>query len=353
MEEDKKTSEAARELSKLGASKGGIARAEKLTPEERSQIARKAVEARWEKVEGKEVLPRAMYGSPDRPLKIGNLEIPCYVLDNGKRVLVHRGMLAALDMKIGTAGRGTGDRLNKFLATKSIKPFADKYLHEMIIKPTKFRAPTGIAHGYEATILADICDAVLEARKEGKLNYQQEHIAKQCEILVRGFARVGIIALVDEATGYQDQRTKEALQKILEEFIAKELRPWVKTFPDDYYKEIFRLNGWPFRESSVKRPSVIGLWTNDVVYDRLAPMIREELHRLAERDEKGRPKHKLFQRLSENIGHPRLREHLSAVVALMKASSTWREFKRMINRALPAYGKNLELPLDYKPSENN
>jgi hypothetical protein len=278
------------------------------------------------------------------------MEIPCYVLDNGKRVLVHGGMLAALDMKIGTAGRGAGDRLNKFLATKSIKPFADKYLSGMIIAPIKFRVPTGqIAHGYEATILADICDAVLEARKEGKLHYQQEHIAKQCEILVRGFARVGIIALVDEATGYQDKRTREALAKILEEFIAKELRPWIKTFPDDYYKEIFRLNRWPFIESGIKkRPAVVGAWTNDIVYDRLAPGVRQELHRIAERDEHGRPRHKLFQRLTENMGHPKLKEHLSAVVALMKAADDWRGFKRMIRRALPAYGENLELPLDYE-----
>jgi hypothetical protein len=52
---------------------------------------------------------------------------------------------------------------------------------------------------------------------------QQEHIAKQAEILVRGFAGVGIIALVDEATGYQQDRARDALSRILEAFIAKEL----------------------------------------------------------------------------------------------------------------------------------
>jgi hypothetical protein len=340
--------EAAKTLSLLGAQKGGEARALSLTPERRSEIARKAVLARWEKDKPGEILPKAIYGSPDHPLKIGRLEIPCYVLDDGKRVLVHGGMLTALDMKIGTAGRGAGDRLNKFLATKSVKPFADKYLGGMIITPIKFRIPTGqIAHGYEATILADICDAVLEARKENKLNYQQEHIAKQCEILVRGFARVGIIALVDEATGYQDKRTKEALAKILEEFIAKELRPWIKTFPDDYYKEIFRLNRWPFIESGFKkRPGVIGKWTNDVIYDRLAPGVKDELHRIAERDDSGRPKHRLFQRLTENMGHPKLKEHLAAVIALMKAADDWGGFKKMANRALPAYGRTLDLPYD-------
>jgi len=36
---------------------------------------------------------------------------------------------------------------------------------------------------------------------------QQKHIAAQAEIIMRGLATVGIIALVDEATGYQDPAT--------------------------------------------------------------------------------------------------------------------------------------------------
>src|SRR5262249_53245705 len=122
-----------------------------------------------------------------------------------------------------------------------------KELADMMNNPIRFQVPTGgIAYGYEATVLADLCDAVLAARKAGALHYQQEHIAEQCEILVRGFARVGIVALVHEATGYQDSRAKDALAKILEAFIAKELRKWVSTFPIDYYKELFRLRGWTF-----------------------------------------------------------------------------------------------------------
>jgi len=45
----KKKNAAAVALSKLGASKGGIARAEKLSKQRRSEIARKAVLARWNK----------------------------------------------------------------------------------------------------------------------------------------------------------------------------------------------------------------------------------------------------------------------------------------------------------------
>jgi hypothetical protein len=112
---------------------------------------------------------------------------------------------------------------------------AEQSLSSGTLNPIEFKTPQGNrALGYEATVLADICDAVLEARKAGKLTSKQQHIAAQCEILVRGFARVGIIALVDEATGYQADRARDALAKILQAFVAKELREWVKRFPGEF-----------------------------------------------------------------------------------------------------------------------
>ena len=119
------------------------------------------------------------------------------------------------------------------------------------------------------------------------------------------FSDVGIVALIDEVTGYQDVRARDALAKILEEFIAKELRRWVKTFPVEYYRELFRVRGWKFPElpaNQSKRPVMAGKITNDVVYDRLAPGVREELYRVAERTESGKLKHKLFMRLTEELG---------------------------------------------------
>src|SRR5690348_944073 len=105
------------------ASIGGQARAKALSPEERSAIARQAVQARWEKAGKVQKVPVATHGAPDHPLRIGDIEIPCYVLDDKRRVLVQRGMMEALDMKQGTAGRGAGDRLAKFLATKAISDY--------------------------------------------------------------------------------------------------------------------------------------------------------------------------------------------------------------------------------------
>jgi len=166
---------------------------------------------------------------------------------------------------------------------------------------------------------------------------------------LRALAHVAIIALVDEATGFQDRRSKDALSKILEAFIAKELRKWVSTFPLDFYRELFRLRGWKFPELPAdqrKRPILVGKITNDVIYDRLAPGVRQRLHQLTPRNEKGRLKNKLFMRLTEEVGDPKLREHLASVTALMRAADTWDQFMRMLNRALPRYADTPYLPFE-------
>jgi len=51
---------------------------------------------------------------------------------------------------------------------------------------------------------------------------RQEIIAEQCEILIRALAKVSIIALVDEATGYQRVRGEFELQKMLKAYISEE-----------------------------------------------------------------------------------------------------------------------------------
>lgn len=320
-----------------GKAKGGKARAAALTPERRREIAVAAAAAKKELAQ----LPKATHWSADHPLQIGEVKIPCYVLDDGTRVLSQRGVLEGLGMARGTGGGG-GDRLASFAGGKGISPFINSDLLAVIGNPVKFIAPHGgsAAFGYPATLLADICDAVLAARKAGALQKQQEHIAQQAEILVRGFARVGIIALVDEATGYQKDREKNALAKILEAFVAKELQPWVKTFPPDYYEQLFRLKGIPYPpENANYRPQYFGTLTNNIVYERIAPGLKKELKQQAAKDEK---KAKLHQRLTTEIGHPKLREHLASVVTVMKLSNDYDDFSDKLDRIHPKFGDTLK-----------
>ncbi|MGB6690898.1 MAG: P63C domain-containing protein [Terracidiphilus sp.] len=341
----KLTSEAAKKLSRLGASKGGEARASKLTPERRQEIARAAVEARWVKA-GKAPIPVATH---DGEITIGEVKIECAVLSDGQRVLSQRGVGRALGRRHGGADFRRGGELPIYLGATNLKQFIPEDLAVVVSKPLVYRLGAYIGHGIPASVLPKVCDVWLKARDAGVLKANQLAIAAKADILVRGLAHTGIIALVDEATGYQDVRAKDALAKILEAFIAKELRKWISTFPVDYYKELFRLRGWKFPDLPAdqrKRPVLVGKITNDLVYDRLAPGVRQELNRLTPRDEKGRLKHKLFQRLTEDVGHPKLREHLASVTSLMKASDSWMQFTYLLNRALPRYGDTPYLPFE-------
>ncbi len=144
-----------------------------------------------------------------------------------------------------TKGRnGGGDNPPSFLASNNLKPFISKDLLRSTT-PIRFQAVTGgsVATGYRATLLPQVCAVYLEARDADALLPSQRHIAERTEILIRALATVGVIALEDEATGYERIREERALATILEKFIAKELQPWTRTFPYEFHEQIFRLKG--------------------------------------------------------------------------------------------------------------
>lgn len=325
-----------------GRAKGGRARAARLTPEQRSAAAQKAAAARWAGD-----VSQAVCGSPDKPLQIGDIEIECYVLEDGTRVLTQRTVLKAMGRHSNVRRiAGPDDDLAPILQGKAIRKYVSEEVREKI-KPIDFRTPGNQrALGYNAELLPAICDVYLRAREADDLPSNQAHIAKQAEILVRGLARVGIIALVDEATGYQDLRARDALSRILEAYIATELQQWVSTFPPDFYKEMFRLRDLDFPNGTVRRPQYFGTLTNDIVYKRLAPGVLEELKKVTPRDDKGRTRHRYFQRLTSNVGYPKLREHLGSVVTLMKLSDDWSDFVSKLDRIHPRMGDTMPLPFD-------
>jgi len=303
-----------------------------MTPEERKEAARQAAMARWGSADR---VHKVAFGSPDKPLSIAGVEIPAYVLDDGTRVLAQRGMLKALGMSpSGSTDPGT-QRLAQFVSGKAIKPFVSEELLTRSATPIRFKLGNGFeVTGYEGTLLVDICNAVLEARAQNALQEQQAHIAKQCEILVRGFATLGIIALIDEATGYQEVRDRKALQAILEKYITDEWAKWTQVFPDEYYKQLFRLNNMQYPTAAKNKPSFIGHWTNDIVYDRLAPGILEALKKTNHRLPSGQRARKHHQHLTAEVGNPELKRHLDNIIFLMRACRSWKEFKAIAEVAV-------------------
>jgi hypothetical protein len=306
------------------------------------------------KLDNKEELLRAEYGSDKTPLIIGNVEIPAYVLNNGMRVLSQNGIQKA----IGFSGT-SGDWLSKFISTRQIKPFISAGLSEALSKRVVFQrigagGSVSDTYGYDATILIDVCDAIIEAKNAGNLSPKYLIYAERAEMILRSVAKTGIIALVDEATGYQQFREKDALQLFLQRFLEDEKGKWVRTFPPEFFEAIFKMKGWTWHQASTKKPQVVGHYINNYVYSRIAPKILEELRQRAPKDERGKRKGKFTQWINPEYGHPKLKEHLNTLTAFARAAGfNWKNWERMVARAFPKFeadGSQL-LELEFKEDD--
>ncbi|MEO7048978.1 MAG: P63C domain-containing protein [Ferruginibacter sp.] len=278
-------------------------------------------------------------------LTLAGTIIPCYVLQNGTRVLSGNVMQVALNMVDEDEVNKSGSRLARYLNQKSLKPFLYKDKEVGHFDPLIcYKGDTKI-NGYEATVLADICDGFLEARKHIKLSARQEIIASKCEILMRSFAKVGIIALVDEATGYQYEREKLELQTILQAFISEEILKWQETFALSFYKEIFRLWNVPFTAPNIKRkPMFIGKLTNELVYKNMPKgyFVLDILKQKTPRTETGNFKYRLHQSLTPEAGRTALIKVINSVEALASISDTKAKFLKLMK---DKYHPDLQLKL--------
>lgn len=277
-------------------------------------------------------------------LDLAGMKIPCYVLEDGTRVLSGRKMQEALKMVDDSGQKASGHRMAVFLSRKSLTPFISKYLNMGTLEPLECYDGNMKINGYRAEALADICDVFLEARKHIELSSRQKIIADQCEILMRAFARVGIIALVDEATGYQNEREHFELQKILSAYISEEILKWQLTFTDDFYREIYRLWGLPFVPKYIRqKPSFIGKLTSKYIYEELPKGVVEKIKEKAGKTEKGW-KYKWHQTLTPEIGREHLKQQIIEVTALMSASRSKEEFDVLFQRK---YHKVVQLELEF------
>ncbi len=314
---------------------GGFARARALSKAQRIEIARKGGQARWGG-------PRAIR---DGILSIGGAEIACYVVQTDEqieRVLSTRGIMRSLNR----AWRGrkyTGTELPVFLEASNLKPFISADLGP-VLSPVFFLTDKGAkAEGFRAQILPAVCEVYLRARDADVLTEPQKIIARQCEILVRGLSRVGIIAMVDEAAGYQDERPADELRRILEAYINEELRPWVKRFPNEFFKQIYRLHGWDYREGNHKHPQYVGKLINKLIYDALPPGVLAALREKNPTNESGRRRWKHHQLLTGDIGEPHLERQITAVTTLARAVDGDKElFSKLYGKAFPNAGRSLE-----------
>lgn len=330
-----------------GRSKGGIARATALPPEKRREIAAKGASARWD--DSTEIAKRS------GTLQIGDIMIPCAVLNDDTRVLSERAITKAFGGKRGGSHwrrlkeNPDGAYLPIFLSAGNIKPFIDSELADALARRRIYRAKKGgaAAYGIEATLLPRICNLYLRLRDDDKLTASQVRLSLQADLISRGLAEVGVIALVDEATGHIEEKRKEEYRELFQEFIRQQVREYEKEFPRQFTDNLYRFYGLS-PNSNGKHPQFFGKLTRRYIYEPLASSKGAILEMLDEKNPvvyaRGGRKYKMFQFLTDTVGLPMFRAHLWQVVGIMNSARTKKEFDRAFARAFPVSGTQFEFP---------
>lgn len=314
----------------IGKAIGGKARAQALSPERRKEISDLAVAAKKERSK----LPRTICGGEDKKMIFGEIEIQCYVLSDETRVLTQSSLQTGFGMSTG--GGQTGSRkIPELMARLAEKGINIRGLDVRANNPIKFIIPTGqIANGYDARILPDICAVLIEADRKGYLNKKQQPFAVRAAMFQHGWATMGIIFLVDKITGYEIIRTARNFGNILESFVVKELAPYVSRFPPEYYKGICLLRNLPYETHAIRRPPYWGHLTNNITYQRIAPLVWKEIKAKSKNSLVIKNPH-LHRFLTSDIGTPKLQEVIGINCAVMTLSDDWDDFIIKLEKVLP------------------
>ena len=273
-------------------------------------------------------------------LVIGEIIVPCHVLNNANkdRVISGRGMQNCL----GFSKVSSGLALTNFVSSK-LAHFLPEETLSKLSKPIKFQrigsggsAPETYAN--YATILIDISDAIIQANRAGLLSEHQQKHAIRAEIIIVSVAKVGIIALVDEATGYIEDKEKFEYRELFKEFIREQAAQYEKQFPDEFYDIFYKIYGYPRSAKKNQHPPFFAKLTRKYIYEPLAgsngvilEMLDEKNPVLVTISGAKKRKYKLFQFL-EKIGKDSLQQHMWQLIGIGKASPNKTIFKRNFNR---------------------
>jgi len=318
---------------------GGLARAASLSEEERKEIAQKAALARWGNISSQGTPEAVREGK----LKIGDVTLDCYHLKDGRRLFHKRALAKALGLK--SAG---GNTFMKTMGRKGIGSVMPDEMREKIDNPIIFKSLRGDpGHGYEGIFVIELCEFILDAHRQKALRPSQAFLAIQAEIILRASAKVGIIALIDEATGYIKDKRKEEYRELFKEFIKQECGEYAREFPEQFFDLLYRLYNLRRNNLIGRHPRFFSKVIRKYIY---SPLVNSHGAILEMLDEKnpvvyvnGGRKYKLFQFLSEQLGLPALRAHIWQVVGIGNSVRSKEAFNRAFENAFPQSGHQWEL----------
>lgn len=263
--------------------------------------------------------PPSPFAKYSGQLKLGNTLIDCYILDTEERVI-------SLGATVRAIANTTTSDLAEYIGVKGLKSYINS---ELIAAETIIFNIPGIptvGKGITAERFLEICHAYVLAFSAGDLTTErQREIAIRCSVLLSSCAKIGLIALIDEATGFQYEREPDALQIKLQAFFSEELREWEKTFSDELWEEFGRLTNW--QGALHHRPKWWGKLVMELIYEALDPDVAEHL-----KNHKPPPRHRLnyHQWLSSDFGLNALVNHINQVIGIAKTCETIHELKEKV-----------------------
>lgn len=291
----------------------------------RKEICRKASLERWHPT-----IPKATH---EGKINIGGQIIECDVLKDGRRILRHRAFSNAMGKSKASHEMREGSirlKIPVFVCANNLRPYLGKEILEggaqIFYKSKNGRKLIG----YDATMLPETCKVYVKADDDNSLLEQQKPIAAICRAMLYSLASVGIIALVDEATGFQEERAKNELQELLKVYISQELMPWTKKFPAEFFKQVYKLHGWNYPKIGKNHPQYVAKFINKYVYRRLPIGILERLNEINPPNDNGNRKHRHHQNLSEQ-GLDNLNKQIVQTITLMKISKDLNQFDKFMD----------------------
>ena len=282
-------------------------------------------------------------------LKILNKEIPCAVLENGQRIISQTGLFKSFDRP--RKGEKRVEKLPSVVGAKNLLKYVTEELYEKSEVVEYYHTNGKVAQGYNAEIIPLICELYIEAYNNNSLTTSQLKLYERSILLIRALAKVGITALIDEATGYQYDRQAQELQELLKAYISEDLLKWQKRFPNKYYREIFRLHGWEYDANSSKRPGFVGTFTKMYIYDLFPEEVIKEIEKrnpIVQNQNSWSRRKRHHQFLTTDIGIPQLDHYISKLLGVMALSDNKEEFKKNFKKAFDEEIKLKEAEKEYK-----
>lgn len=245
-------------------------------------------------------------------LTIAGQSVECHVLSDGRRVL---------DTSQAQAFLGLGAKDRHFWRSLARIPGLSA---EIQAGPRiAFVLPDGrsVAYGYEASFIMDVCLAYQAAFLKDALHHKQAPTARRAMSMVAAAAKVGLEALIDEATGYQKRRPGDYLRGRFSDLLRDHHDDWKRRWNDDLMDALCRLYG---RRHVPGTPPPRCLWRAEgMIYDLvIGPDVMAEVRRRNPEPEHGTNHHQLFRDPVQSL----LGDDLRVILALAQTAATKRDF---------------------------